>query len=671
MDGSSKLSDEDWQKHLEFMNNRLEELRRDNVDSRTVCGRLERGWVRWSADRRAQQRQLVRDLWEAESAGIPREGNARFMGGNDSGEKLLRLANPDFGLDPRDYFIVDAYWVEQSMTVRGMALRIDGLSPLECSWLIREEACELSERLAQLAYIEACNLLYLINTAYMADEVEFLRMRCSAADMELRYGPPPDEGAETIRAIVYRHLRDETPFADLVRALVARWRTRPAKPEGPATWQEVFNRAEQKRDDDDLYWIPAAEDLGFLTVEQTETIFAAIESVAGTDSGTDADGLDADGDQSPSSPGYVWQHYTGRGLVRVATAGGPRMERYWGARAGWLPIIPACIDWSDDPQNEMWYRPVDDALAASIQQDLDTRPGGVFRSGYFYGDQWSVQQAEDRAAQLEAQTDDIVMYWTWQEYQADLDELARLRTFLEVARYEKAASEGDFAAMRELGILLATRWYPPELTKSREWLEKAAAAGDTEAMLKIGTLLADRWEPPDLDGARHWYERAAAAGNARAMLNLGYFLIAQWSPPDLTAARSWLEKAAEAGHTEAMINLGILLADRWDPPDLEGARRWYERAAAAGNLNAMSDVGVLLATRWDPPDLVTARDWLEKAALAGHVRAMYYLGLLYATQFNPRDPAAARTWWEKAAAAGSAEAAAALDVLRRRARAQE
>ena len=62
---------------------------------------------------------------------------------------------------------------------------------------------------------------------------------------------------------------------------------------------------------------------------------------------------------------------------------------------------------------------------------------------------------------------------------------------------------------------------------------------------------------------------------------------------------------------------------------------------------------------------------LEKAALAGHVRAMYYLGLLYATQFNPRDPAAARTWWEKAAAAGSAEAAAALDVLRRRARAQE
>lgn len=51
-----------------------------------------------------------------------------------------------------------------------------------------------------------------------------------------------------------------------MRALVARWRTRPAKPEGPATWQEVFNRAEQKRDDDDLYWIPAAEDLGFLTV---------------------------------------------------------------------------------------------------------------------------------------------------------------------------------------------------------------------------------------------------------------------------------------------------------------------------------------------------------------------------------------------------------------------
>lgn len=84
---------------------------------------------------------------------------------------------------------------------------------------------------------------------------------------------------------------------------------------------------------------------------------------------------------------------------------------------------------------------------ASIQQDLDTRPGGVFRSGYFYGDQWSVQQAEDRAAQLEAQTDDIVMYWTWQEYQADLDELARLRS--SKSPDTKAASEGDFAAMRD------------------------------------------------------------------------------------------------------------------------------------------------------------------------------------------------------------------------------
>ncbi|MDQ1305714.1 MAG: hypothetical protein QG671_1546, partial [Actinomycetota bacterium] len=614
MDGSSKLSNEEWQKHLEFMNNRLEELRRDNVDSRTVCGRLERGWVRWSVDRRAQQRHLVRDIWEAESAGIPREANARFIGGIDSSDKLLALADPDFGVDPRDYFIVDAYWVEQSMTERGMALRIDGLSPMECSWLIREEACEVCERLAQLAFADGCNVIYLINTAYMVDGAEFMRERCGASDVQLRYGPPPDEKAGTIRAIIYRHLEDATPFAELVEALVTRWRNRPTKPDGPATWQEIFNRAEQRRDDDDLYWVSVAEDLGLLTVEETDAIFAAIESAAGS-GGTDG------ADHTPSTTGDRWQYYRGRGLIfRVATSGTPHLEQYWGQRAGWLRVIPACMDWSDDPQNDRRYALVDDAVAATIQQHLDTQPGGVFRGGGFWFDRadgWTVERALGRAADLEAETKKIVMYWTWQEYQADLAELSRLRTFLEAAKAEQSAVQGDVAAMRELGILLATRWNPPELTKSREWLEKAAAAGDAEAMLKLGTLLADRWDPPDLEGARHWYERAAAAGNARAMLNLGFFFIEQWNPPDLTAARAWLEKSAEAGHTEAMINLGILLADRWDPPDLEGARHWYESAAAAGNPDAMSDVGVLLATRWDPPDLVTARDWLEKAALAG------------------------------------------------------
>lgn len=61
------------------------------------------------------------------------------------------------------------------MVVRGMAPQIDGLSPMESSRLIREEACELAERLAQLAYADNCNLLYMLFSAYMPDAAGFLR----------------------------------------------------------------------------------------------------------------------------------------------------------------------------------------------------------------------------------------------------------------------------------------------------------------------------------------------------------------------------------------------------------------------------------------------------------------------------------------------------------------
>lgn len=50
--------------HIEFVEKTLQQLRDDDVYSRTLRGRLDRGWVRWSAERRVQQRHLVRDLWE-------------------------------------------------------------------------------------------------------------------------------------------------------------------------------------------------------------------------------------------------------------------------------------------------------------------------------------------------------------------------------------------------------------------------------------------------------------------------------------------------------------------------------------------------------------------------------------------------------------------------------
>ncbi|MBX7431031.1 hypothetical protein JDV09_02720 [Mycobacterium sp. Y57] len=432
MGDSSGYRDEEWQNHTEFVEQTLQQLRRDNVDSRTLCGRLERGWVRWSAERRAQQRHLVRDLWEAGSVGIPRAARLKFLAGNDSGEKLVRLTDPDFGLDPAEFFVVDAFWVEYSMTVRGMTPQIDGLSPMEASRLIREEACELAERLAQLAYAEACNMLFMLFTAYLSDAAEFLRIRCGSADVDSRYGRVSDIDSGTVRAIIERYRCGSLGFGELVDQLVSRWGDRPAKPTGPASWAEVYSRAETKRDDDDLYWINAAEDLGVLTADEADTVFSAIDAAAALGGTPAADGR-------PGAPAISdWRYFTAvdGALIRIPASEDPprRGQRYWGTRAGWMAGSPGCLDWADMVTDGRGYRPVDKEQARSIRNHLDDRPGGVFRCGLFWFDQahrWTVPQALERIAELEAATNDIVMYWTWQEYQCDREELVRLRTFLQ------------------------------------------------------------------------------------------------------------------------------------------------------------------------------------------------------------------------------------------------
>jgi TPR repeat protein len=650
--GKSGYSDEQWQKRAEFLEKTLQQLRDDNVDSRTLCGRLDRGWVRWSAERRAQQRHVVRELWEAGSAGIPRAARATFLAGNDSGEKLLRLADPDVDLDPHEFFIVDAFWVETSMVDRGMAPQIDGLSPMEASRLIREEACELAERLAQLAYSELCNLLYMLNTAYMPDAAGFLRVRSGSADLDDRYGQPPDLGNGTIRAVINDYRRGAMGFDDLVAHLVSRWRSRPAVPTKPATWEQVYNRAEMKRDDDDLYWLSAAEDLGVLSLEETETIFAAIDAAAVLDGATPLDQrLD-----TPSSEN--WQYFAAAtgALVRMPAAEDPpqRGQRYWGSAAGWLASSPGCRDWADAVTNTSPFKPVDGETARSIQNYLNHRPGGVFRRGFFWFDQahrWSVPHARERVADLEAATGDLVMYWTWQEYQADLDELTRLRTFLQASDYAQAAENGNVQAMKNLAHLLVMNWNPPNLPAACAWLEKATNAGDDAAAFDLGVLLLKWSDPPDLTGARTWFEKAAAAGNTDAAHNLGALLAGWWDPPDLIGARTWYQKAAEAGNADSMFNLARLALDS-DPP---AARDWYDKAAAAGHGGAMRSLGAL-ELESESPDLPRARAWLEKAAEAGETTAMFLLGVLFTSRWEPPDLPAARGWFEKAAVEGDLDA---------------
>ena len=178
MVGSFVFSDEEYRSHVDAVEERLDQLRQQGVDSRTLCGQLDGGWVRWSAERRAQHRQLLRDLWEKEASQVPREGKALFVGGLDGAGKTTLQRNPDSALNADQYLAVDPNRIKEAMAERGMIPHVDDLSPMEASPLVHEEASELAERLAQKAYHENCNVLWeidMISAKPVTDRADALR----------------------------------------------------------------------------------------------------------------------------------------------------------------------------------------------------------------------------------------------------------------------------------------------------------------------------------------------------------------------------------------------------------------------------------------------------------------------------------------------------------------
>jgi len=182
--GSYVFSDEEYLDHVQAVEQRLGALRRQGVDSRTLFGRLEGGRVRWSAARRTQHRRLLADLWEHRGSQVGHEGRALFVGGVDGAGKTTLQSDPDLHLDADQYLIVDPNRIKEAMAERGMIPQVEGLSPMEASLLVHEEASELAERLAQKAYSEGCNVLREID---MSSE-QPVRARIEAL-RSIGYGP--------------------------------------------------------------------------------------------------------------------------------------------------------------------------------------------------------------------------------------------------------------------------------------------------------------------------------------------------------------------------------------------------------------------------------------------------------------------------------------------------
>lgn len=152
-----------------------------------------------------------------------------------------------------------------------------------------------------------------------------------------------------------------------------------------------------------------------------------------------------------------------------------------------------------------------------------------------------------------------------------------------VAMLEKAANDGDPAAMRSLGDLLL--WggpVPADPARGAELLAKAAAAGDGQAGLILGKQLVGGWVlPRDVKRGAEMLQAMADKGDPKAQVTLGeFYLYGTGLPRDWDKARPLFEAAAAKGDGEGIWKYGEMLM--WSEKDPAEAEAMLTRAGNMG-----------------------------------------------------------------------------------------
>jgi predicted ABC-type ATPase len=112
----------------------------------------------WAADRNRVQAALVADMYE-EARDVPCSGLAIIAGGLGGAGKSTVLSKYA-GIDMSQYLTVNPDNIKVKMAERGLVPEIEGLSPMEASVLVHEEASFIAKRLALRAMADRKNLIW-------------------------------------------------------------------------------------------------------------------------------------------------------------------------------------------------------------------------------------------------------------------------------------------------------------------------------------------------------------------------------------------------------------------------------------------------------------------------------------------------------------------------------
>jgi adenylate kinase len=157
--GADRLpfTDADWREHTEVVRDRLDEAERAGLatDRRHT---IDPDGLIWSAERDSIHDTLVDELY-AECAAVPCEHKAIIAGGLPGAGKTTILG-AYAGIDRSQYLTINPDNVKEEMAKRGLIPEVTGLSPMEASDLVHEEASHIAKRLADRARVDGKNIIW-------------------------------------------------------------------------------------------------------------------------------------------------------------------------------------------------------------------------------------------------------------------------------------------------------------------------------------------------------------------------------------------------------------------------------------------------------------------------------------------------------------------------------
>lgn len=246
----------------------------------------------------------------------------------------------------------------------------------------------------------------------------------------------------------------------------------------------------------------------------------------------------------------------------------------------------------------------------------------------------------------------------------DDDVFGRVDRKTALAWYERAAEQGNAAAMHAIGNLYYRGDGAPHVTQdftlAAAWYRRAAEEGYAPGQRDFAAVLMDGTgvEKDEAEGFR-WLRRAAEQEDAHAQFNLALHLGTLQDASARGESMTWFIRAAEQGLVDAQVNVGwCFLKGEGVEKDVEAALTWLRRAVDQGDAEAQYMLAAqLLSGKEVEQDVGEGMELLESAVAQEHADAQFLLAYhLQQGELIPKDFDRARKLYQRAADRGNANA---------------